>query len=558
MDPLTSHHLCQADRYVAGHLPTHVGTWLGAHSHRSELEEIHQQLESALAVMRLPAAKMSTWSERIGELLTQIYGDRVVRSDGNDDVGLDAFLTGVGDVLNEAKRTPKHMERPILGYQALQILLRLIEGRSITSDTPPGSVEVVGWLDAPLTTASRLILTSFNEGFVPHSVVRDPLLSDALRAELGVVDDQRRYARDAYLFELMLQTKQKINVVVAKRDVQGHPRVPSRLLLTGDGETITRRCLRLFQEVAAVNSVADYLAPDHVPPVLSPSIVPVPQKSPEPLAVMNVTAFRDYLNCPYRFYLKHVLKLDPCHDEFEELPPSLFGTILHGVLERFGVSDVRTKDDAREIADYLRDTLTDLVYERFGPSRSPAVEIQIRVMQHRLDAFAEWQARRAQNGWQIHLVEGSFGPEEHRLTLSDGQSMGLRGRIDRIDWRPETDEWEVLDYKTSDAGGSPQETHRKNGEWIDLQLPLYRLMVPQLGIPADQMRLGYILLPRDTKKVGDCMADWTEDDFQSAHRVACEVAERVHEQVFWPPTADPKFDLPEYSAICGQRMPLQE
>lgn len=558
LDPVTSNHLWQADRYDSAHLPTQVGTWLGPASQRSELEPIHQRLESALAVMRLPAARLSTWSDRMAEFLTQIYGDRVVRNVNCDDADLDASLTAMADVLGEAKRMPGSLERPILGYQALQILLRQLEGKSIVGDIEPDSVEVVGWLDAPFTIAPRLILTSFNEGFVPHLAVRDPLLSESLRAELELVNDRRRYARDTYLFELILQTKQHVNVIVAKRDVQGYPRVPSRLILTGDGNTITKRCRRLFQEVAAVNSVTDYLAPDHAPPELSPNIVPLPKKRPESLAVMNVTSFRDYLNCPYRFYLKHVLKLEPCHDEFDELPPSLFGTMLHGVLERFGVSEIRTKDNSGEIAEYLRDTLMDLVYERFGPARSPAVDIQIRVMQHRLDAFADWQAKRVQSGWQIHLVEGSFGPEQHRLPLSNGQSMGLSGRIDRIDWRPETDEWEVLDYKTSDAGGSPQETHRKNGEWTDLQLPLYRFMVPQLGIPPEQMRLGYILLPKDTTKVGDCMADWTEDDFRSAHRVACEVAQSVYEQSFWPPAEEPKFDIPEYSVICRQRVPLPE
>ena len=55
----------------------------------------------------------------------------------------------------------------------------------------------------------------------------------------------------------------------------------------------------------------------------------------------------------------------------------------------------------------------------------------------------------------------------------------------------------IFDYKTSDTATTPEKAHRKrNGDWVDLQLPLYRHLVAGLGITGD-LDMAYIVLPKD-------------------------------------------------------------
>jgi hypothetical protein len=103
----------------------------------------------------------------------------------------------------------------------------------------------------------------------------------------------------------------------------------------------------------------------------------------------------------------------------------------------------------------------------------------------------------------------------------------IHARIDRIDFHEATGEWAVFDYKTGEKADKPGDTHRKrNGQWIDLQLPLYRYLLPHAkrgdgtlvftGSAASDVKLGYILLCGDPGQVGMYEAEWTQDDLAAA------------------------------------------
>ena len=139
-----------------------------------------------------------------------------------------------------------------------------------------------------------------------------------------------------------------------------------------------------------------------------------------------------------------------------------------------------------------------------------AVRVQVRTAAHALRAFAERQADWCQQGWEIAHTEV---PRDWRTSCWRWMSQPIRlsGRIDRIDVHAETGEHMILDYKSSDAGDGPEKTHRRkrSGQWIDLQLPLYRHLARAI-VSTGPIRLGYILLPKDTTKTGLAIADWSD------------------------------------------------
>jgi hypothetical protein len=131
--------------------------------------------------------------------------------------------------------------------------------------------------------------------------------------------------------------------------------------------------------------------------------------------------------------------------------------------------------------------------------------------------------------------------------IVDGEPMGLRGRIDRIEYHPDLKEWAVLDYKTSEKGEPPEKTHRagrgKDKRWIDLQLPLYRHLLPAVRNaggqplvdehrPAEFVRMGYVLLPGAIEEVGLAEAEWGDRELAEADEAAGEVVRLVRANCF--------------------------
>jgi ATP-dependent helicase/nuclease subunit B len=133
----------------------------------------------------------------------------------------------------------------------------------------------------------------------------------------------------------------------------------------------------------------------------------------------------------------------------------------------------------------------------------------------------------------------------------------LAARFDRVDHHPDSGAWEILDYKTSAQGKSPDRIHLVRGEWADLQLPLYRLLAPHAGIPGlaaaadtEQVRVGYFNLPARTEDTGVRLAEWTAADHAAAIEKAREVVRGIRAGHFWPPVAEAARSFPEFDAIC--------
>ena len=277
--------------------------------------------------------------------------------------------------------------------------------------------------------------------------------------------------------------------------------------------------------------------------------VPRPEPLAEPLSSLAVTDFRRYLACPYRFYLERILRLQPLRDGAEELDGAAFGNLLHDVLQQFGRGEARDATSAETIRRVLDEELDRQATARYGSLKRTTVAVQIEQLRLRLRAFAERQAEWASQGWRIKYTEVPRQGATAGEIVVDGQPMGLRGRIDRVDLHSETGECAILDYKSSDAGRTPDKTHRKAGGWIDLQLPLYRHLARGLELP-EPIKVGYVTLPKDSTAGAFCLAEWTPDELAEADQVAAEVVRAVRRQQFWPPTTPPPEFSESLAPIC--------
>ncbi|MCP4190236.1 MAG: hypothetical protein GY768_06380 [Planctomycetaceae bacterium] len=520
-----------------------------------EIADVIQAVEGLLIELKTAPQLPTAWSRPVLDVLRKLYDDCTFDPDQEQDRMVLAGCEAIRDAMLQLEHIPAALAIEVSCDQALLMAVDSMEASQLPAPIDRKAIEMLGWLELPLDDAPVLMVTGMNEGNVPTSSNGDLFLPNSLRAELGLNDNLRRYARDAYALTVLSHSRSELCLILGRRDWQGDPLSPSRLLFATDTDTIVSRALRFFAEVEQdLDLIA--VSPNRVEREHHQFFVPVPNSS-SPVESVRVTDFRAYLACPYRFYLERILKLRSSVDGLRELDGAAFGKVLHEVLDRFGSGAKKDSQSKDVIAEDLMQQLAAVSAEMFGSHPSTAVQVQMVQMRQRLEAFAERQAEWRAQGWQICMTEDdvqtTWGP------LGDG--IQLRGRIDRIDQNERTGEWVVLDYKSGDQGDTPRKTHlgKKKGvaviveDWIDLQLPLYRHLAPSLGYEGP-FQLGYVSLPREIGKTSFQLADWNSAELALADQAAVKVVQQIRAGVFWPPSVPPPAFSEPFSAICQDQV----
>jgi ATP-dependent helicase/DNAse subunit B len=242
-------------------------------------------------------------------------------------------------------------------------------------------------------------------------------------------------------------------------------------------------------------------------------------------------------------------------DAAAELDGGKFGALLHETLSAFGLDLAGPKDSVQweDIFDFLVQRLHELAERGFGKQHQrPAVRIQFEQARRRLRAFAVEQAKQRDQGWRIVYAEDVRAkPLTVEWNVND-EPITLFGRIDRIDRHESEKRFRILDYKTGDSRKRPDQTHRQKGDWVDLQLPLYRILWPATGVsPTDlPVELGYFNLPKDSDETAVALADWDDEAFVEAEERAAFVIRNLREQAFPGPVYPAPAFTDDFAAIC--------
>ncbi|MEE2643022.1 MAG: PD-(D/E)XK nuclease family protein [Planctomycetota bacterium] len=542
--------ISEADRYYGEHLVPRLGPWLGDRKKYSSFRWAVEAVQRLLKPLQKKQAALSGWAAPLLEITREVYRQVELDLESDQHASTIKTLVEIRNVLESFLNLPEALDLQTSPVHALRLLLQKLGQENASISPEVGSVELLGWLELPLDIATKVIVTGFNEGSIPESLNADMFLPNGLRKVLGLTDNQRRLARDAYAVTSMLHSKQEIRFIIGKRNVSGDPLTPSRLYFATDRETIASR-VRIFSRPV------EFVEPDRSEDVVSESgfFVPPPRLEEVKIESVSVTAFKTFLKCPYRFYLQSVLGLRAVDDRDLELPAMAFGNLLHELFRRFGESRLRYSESEKEICEFLEAELETVTLEQYGVSRLPAVEIQLQQVRHRLHGFARWQAERTRQGWEIRYVEKkTLDPQGVDFEFAPERSVKIRGTIDRIDFQEVSGTWQILDYKTGDRGESPGKTHQDRGQWVDLQLPLYRQIAKTFDVDG-QVQLGYILVPKSAEDIGESIANWTSADLEEAIAVARECCRRIVDLEFWEPTSPPPpFVGQEFASICQDQV----
>ncbi len=420
-------------------------------------------------------------------------------------------------------------------------LLQAALARESVFPKPTAAREAIGWLETQWETAPAVVLADLREGVVPETRIGDAFLPDSIRVRAGLASNRDLLARDLFLARTLLESRPAggVRFLYSRRAANQEPQLPSRILLACSADELPGRVGLLFGRPAlrgAVSSAPEAPVLALVPPACRPEQIP---------RTLSVTAFKAYLACPFRFYLRYVLGMEPKDDGAREIDPLGFGNLAHDALRILKKHEAL--DDEGEIQALLLRELERLAKAQYGPQPSFAAIVQLDSLRQRLGAAAKVHAAAVRDGWRIVAAEEKFEAE------LDG--MIVKARIDRIDRHRKTGAIRILDYKTSESGDAPLQTHfrpRSEERWVDLQLPLYRFIYEQLHPQAAGVSVGYFNLPKAVAQTGivelDLRTKDGEDLYESALAKAREVVAGIRAARFWPPT-DKTIRFDDFEAL---------
>lgn len=537
------------DEYRAEHLPERVGDeWLSKPAENARLRWLaHAIHHMAGDLAQLETRAMREWARPILDALLAVYGKSKWRRDDERERRVIEACEAIHETLVELHELPDALAVSTTALEALDWVLEQWRDLSVAEPAGEPAVEILGWLELALDDAPIAIITSVHEGLFASGGRADAFLPHSLRQEIGLATVDRRHARDVYWLTTILHSKEDVTFITARRAVNGDPTFPSRLMLSCAEDALPTRAMRLFGPTPSDQPRFSIFAPPREPSIRLPG-PPMPKDGEGSIESLRVTAFREYLACPYRFYLGQVLRLASMDDDVMELDGAQFGSLTHAVLARFGAGDSKDSDDPEVIARFLIDALRDEAAVTFGSHPNAVVRLQLEMLRDRMVRAAQVQAEWRRQGWRIERVEQS-APLGSANLITDGRPFFLLGRLDRIDIHEGTGAVAVLDYKTSETALSPRKAHQSRSTWVDLQLPLYRHLTVGLG-HREPAVLAYFNLPKDLSQAEIAPADWTKEELSEADEVARSVIRGLRDNVFWPMSESRTMSGEIFAAIC--------
>ena len=145
-----------------------------------------------------PRQALDEWGKPIVAILVEVFGQAALDPSVEADCTILAACNKIHEVLRELSSIPNGLMPAVSGADAVRTVLDQLAMVTIPPPPDRSAVELLGWLELPLDNAPALVVTSLNEGCVPSSLNGDLFLPNQLRRALGIEDNDRRYARDAY------------------------------------------------------------------------------------------------------------------------------------------------------------------------------------------------------------------------------------------------------------------------------------------------------------------------------------------------------------------------
>ncbi len=301
-----------------------------------------------------------------------------------------------------------------------------------------------------LLLSANVVTLTFPENEGDRPVVPSPFLEELIPLRKAGLLNHGIEKTSGIQFSLKLEESHSIPELAKAISLSGNINVIQAILNAG------------FEGLSGIRSAIEYRPTESTSPV-----------APQQKRKFWVTELEDYLNCPYQYYVRHVLGIEPLEEVTEDISPLDRGSKVHAVLRNFYLSwnktvAQETRDEAQALLRKLADSAFDREADTFRNRREK--ERFLTVMAER---FLNAEEAFWKQGMKPACLEQKI--ERYPLILTSGEEVELSAKIDRIDVDGNGD-FIIVDYKT---GSYP--LPKMNAEQDIFQLPVYAIMAMQQG-----------------------------------------------------------------------------
>jgi len=470
-----------APAHFAGHVA--LAERHGLHAALALLRRI-QAARSDWTAKRLP---LSDWTRRLLESLRQIGAQAPLRA---DPVGMQMLRL----LETLARDSAGHASRYAMPDWRRWLFLQL-EQATFSDTTIASPIRLTHLAAAHTRDFEAAIVLGVGAAHLPGQPTA-AIFNDAVRSQLGLpgARDKEMLARTAFT-DLLARVPRVALVWQSEIDGEVAPLSPWLLQLEAFhqaawGTSVGRKSAApsasnvMLAETASMSDKAE----GAINPLFRPTVFPSADAVPERI---SVSAWQSLVTCPYQFFARHLLRLNPRDEVPEEMDKRDYGSLVHAILARFHTAHPMLVAHSPE---QLVANLRQLSQQGFAAAEADAYLAgawRQRWSQH-IESYVTWALRREAEGYRFESAETPF---KRDVEWDSGQTTRLEGRADRVDRFGES--LALLDYKTQ-ARQTLNKKLDRNAE--DVQLTAYAWL-------AEAAAAGFVML--DADKVDNL--DWKDD-----------------------------------------------
>ncbi|MDE7134863.1 MAG: PD-(D/E)XK nuclease family protein [Rikenellaceae bacterium] len=318
---------------------------------------------------------------------------------------------------------------------------------------PLAGVQVMGILETRNIDFDNVLILSVGEDTFPGNVTGDSYIPASLRSVYGMPSSGYHEAMYSYYFYRLLQRAKRIDIVYNSSAGDMRTGEPSRFIRQLEIESPHASTIRHLDISLDVGTFDNEFAPTGKDARIMSRLneYTIGRRTFSPSSLYR------YIQCPRSFYLQYVEGLKVADEVDEQMGDSILGTLMHSVLETVYATTASSADfrdalaSAREkSADYVAAAVSDS-YKRPVDLLSETVRMKMRFIDGYVKNILGYDLQSLRHNPDSFRFMDSESEASMTLTLDDGRSVGIAGRIDRTD-RLSNGCIRIIDYKSAKKG----------------------------------------------------------------------------------------------------------
>ena len=284
-----------------------------------------------------------------------------------------------------------------------------------------------------------VIVCDFNDELVPKRSIKDKFISSAIKKHIDLPTNEDRQNLQRYYYKNLFDQTKYLAISYLEDEINTKSRFIDDIFASYTIDTNSYD--DFFNQILYKSSTISHLNKQII------LDIDLSKK------VWSATSLKVYLDCPRKYYLKYILKIQ---EHIVSLKPKGYeiGNIIHKTIEKLTKEDILTYSNIQTQLNY---------YQKLNET-NPYLIMDIELWKQKLKLFAQKEQSRRDQGIQIVQIEQDFNIVYNNINLT--------GQIDVITQNPDNS-YDILDYKTSSS--LKIDTSKTYPNSTDFQLEFYYL-----------------------------------------------------------------------------------